>query len=71
MGDSKRYARARARPSNSPRKARRGLASLRHERNAKRPPEGGLFYISILGGERGIHIVGRHSDRRYIFSDED
>ena len=37
-----------------PRRARRRSASLRQETNAKRPPEGGLFYICIPGGERGI-----------------
>ena len=57
--DSERHAPAGARPSNPPRKPRRGLASLRQERNAKRPPEGGLFRISILGGERGIRTPDR------------
>ena len=59
MDDSERHARVRARPSNPPRRARRRPASLRHETNAKRPPEGGLFYISILGGERGIRTPDR------------
>src|SRR4051812_35540386 len=51
MDDSERAGRSTPSPSNPPRTPRRGRASLRQGYKSKRPPEGGLAFVSLA--ERG------------------